>query len=88
MAGHGTPGGGNATVGAPPAVELRSVGKWFGDLHVLKSIDLTITTGEAVVIIGPSGSGKSTLCRVINRLEPIQEGEVLLDGELLPLERY
>ena len=85
MAGHGTPGGDVVTDGAP-AVELRSVGKWFGDLHVLKAIDLTITRGEAVVVIGPSGSGKSTLCRVINRLEPIQEGEVLLDGELLPLE--
>jgi len=71
---------------ATPAVELRSVDKWFGDLHVLRSIDLTIEPGETVVVIGPSGSGKSTLCRVINRLEPIQAGEILLDGVLLPLE--
>jgi glutamate transport system ATP-binding protein len=70
----------------PPAVELRSVDKWFGDLHVLRSIDLTISPGETVVVIGPSGSGKSTLCRVMNRLEPVQEGQILLDGQLLPLE--
>jgi glutamate transport system ATP-binding protein len=69
-----------------PAVELRAVDKWFGDLHVLRSIDLTISPGETVVVIGPSGSGKSTLCRVINRLEPIQAGEIFLDGQLLPLE--
>jgi glutamate transport system ATP-binding protein len=69
-----------------PAVELRAVDKWFGDLHVLRSIDLAIEPGETVVVIGPSGSGKSTLCRVINRLEPIQDGEILLDGVLLPLE--
>jgi glutamate transport system ATP-binding protein len=79
--------GGQSTVRAPavPAVELRGVDKWFGDLHVLRAVDLTIEPAETVVIIGPSGSGKSTLCRVINRLEPIQSGEILLDGRVLPL---
>jgi len=85
MTAHGTPGG-DATSAGTPAVELRHVGKWFGDLHVLRDIDLSIARGETVVIIGPSGSGKSTLCRAINRLEPIQKGEIYLDGVLLPLE--
>jgi glutamate transport system ATP-binding protein len=67
-------------------VSLRAVDKWFGDLHVLKSIDLDVAHGEVVVIIGPSGSGKSTLCRTINRLEPIQSGEIYVDGRLLPAE--
>jgi glutamate transport system ATP-binding protein len=69
-----------------PLVVLRGVNKWFGDLHVLRDINLEIGRGEVVVVIGPSGSGKSTLCRVINRLEVIQEGEVLLDGRPLPEE--
>ncbi|HEY7042530.1 MAG TPA: amino acid ABC transporter ATP-binding protein [Nocardioidaceae bacterium] len=67
-------------------VSLTGVNKWFGDLHVLKDIDLAIDRGEVVVVIGPSGSGKSTLCRVINRLEPINEGEITLDGVPLPEE--
>ncbi len=67
-------------------VLLENVNKWFGDLHVLKNIDLTINQGEVVVIIGPSGSGKSTLCRAINRLEPIQEGHIILAGKELPAE--
>ncbi len=69
-----------------PAVELHGVDKYFGDLHVLCDIDLSITPGEVVVVIGPSGSGKSTLCRVINRLEPIQSGEIKVHGEPLPAE--
>jgi glutamate transport system ATP-binding protein len=69
-----------------PLVVLDHVDKWFGDLHVLQDIDLTINRGEVVVVIGPSGSGKSTLCRAINRLEPIQEGTISLDGEPLPEE--
>jgi glutamate transport system ATP-binding protein len=73
--------------GAEPAlVEMTAVNKWFGDLHVLADIDLTITRGEVVVVIGPSGSGKSTLCRCINRLEPIQEGQIAIDGKVLPEE--
>ena len=67
-------------------VSLHGVNKWFGDLHVLRDIDLDVGRGEVVVVIGPSGSGKSTLCRVINRLEPIDNGEILLDGVALPSE--
>jgi glutamate transport system ATP-binding protein len=69
---------------AVPLVRLSGVDKWFGDLHVLQGIDLEVARGEVVVIIGPSGSGKSTLCRTINRLEPIDEGEIAIDGERLP----
>src|SRR5690606_37961955 len=69
-----------------PLVVLEDVNKHFGDLHVLKDIDLTVHRGEVVVIIGPSGSGKSTLCRSINRLEPIDSGEILIDGKPLPAE--
>ncbi len=76
--------------GAPhtdePLVALKGVNKWFGDLHVLKDIDLNIARGEVIVVIGPSGSGKSTLCRCINRLEPVQEGEIRIDGVKLPEE--
>ena len=69
-----------------PVVELDHVDKYFGDLHVLRDIDLTIGRGEVVVVIGPSGSGKSTLCRAINRLEPIDSGEIRLKGRPLPEE--
>jgi glutamate transport system ATP-binding protein len=69
-----------------PLVVVDGVDKWFGDLHVLKSIDLTVDAGEVVVVIGPSGSGKSTLCRCINRLEPIDSGRILVDGVPLPEE--
>ena len=61
-------------------IEFRDVNKWFGSLHVLKDIKLTIGAGEVVVICGPSGSGKSTLIRCINRLETIQSGEIIVDG--------
>jgi glutamate transport system ATP-binding protein len=66
-----------------PLVVLDHVDKWFGDLHVLQDINLTINRGEVVVVIGPSGSGKSTLCRAINRLETIQKGTITLDGQPL-----
>jgi glutamate transport system ATP-binding protein len=69
-----------------PLVRLSGVNKWFGELHVLQDIDLTIDRGEVVVVIGPSGSGKSTLCRTINRLESIQSGEITIDGQRLPEE--
>ncbi|MGY1782853.1 amino acid ABC transporter ATP-binding protein [Geodermatophilus sp. SYSU D01036] len=69
-----------------PLVQLTGVNKWFGELHVLQDIDLSIDRGEVVVVIGPSGSGKSTLCRAINRLEAIQQGEIRIDGEKLPEE--
>jgi glutamate transport system ATP-binding protein len=67
-------------------VVLDHVDKWFGDLHVLKGIDVTVRRGEVVVVIGPSGSGKSTLCRAINRLETIDGGTIQLDGQPLPQE--
>ena len=69
-----------------PMIELRHVQKHFGDLHVLKDINLEVEKGEVVVLIGPSGSGKSTLCRTINRLETIDSGEILIDGKPLPQE--
>ena len=67
-------------------VVLRDVNKHFGALHVLKDISTSVQKGEVVVVIGPSGSGKSTLCRAINRLETIDSGEILVDGEPLPSE--
>ncbi|MGE5301789.1 MAG: amino acid ABC transporter ATP-binding protein [Alphaproteobacteria bacterium] len=64
-------------------IEFRAVNKWFGPLHVLRDINLTIEAGEVVVVCGPSGSGKSTLIRCINRLETIQSGEIVVDGMAL-----
>lgn len=69
-----------------PLVVLENVNKHFGDLHVLRDIDLTVNSGEVVVVIGPSGSGKSTLCRTINRLETVDSGTISLDGQPLPAE--
>ncbi|AQT75219.1 MULTISPECIES: amino acid ABC transporter ATP-binding protein [Streptomyces] len=69
-----------------PLIELRDVNKHFGPLHVLRDISLTVGRGEVVVVIGPSGSGKSTLCRAINRLESVESGTILIDGEPLPAE--
>jgi glutamate transport system ATP-binding protein len=74
------------TVTTTDLVALSDVNKHFGDLHVLKDINLSIGKGEVVVVIGPSGSGKSTLCRAINRLEPIDSGTITLDGQPLPSE--
>src|SRR5438876_2482966 len=67
-------------------VAVEGANKWFGDIHALVDVDLTVDPGEVVVVIGPSGSGKSTLCRVINRLEPLDSGRVLFDGTPLPVE--
>ena len=61
-------------------IEFSKVNKWFGALHVLSDIDLSIAAGNVVVVCGPSGSGKSTLIRCINRLETIQSGEIVVDG--------
>jgi glutamate transport system ATP-binding protein len=69
-----------------PLVELESINKHFGDLHVLQDIDLTVRQGEVLVVIGPSGSGKSTLCRAINRLETVDDGTIRIDGQPLPAE--
>jgi glutamate transport system ATP-binding protein len=67
-----------------PLVVLDHVEKWYGDLHVLHDVSLTVDRGEVVVLIGPSGAGKSTLCRTINRLETIDAGTILVDGRPLP----
>jgi polar amino acid transport system ATP-binding protein len=64
-----------------PMIELIDVHKSFGHLEVLKGVDLAVTKGEVVVVIGPSGSGKSTMLRCINGLEPIQRGKVIIEGE-------
>jgi glutamate transport system ATP-binding protein len=72
--------------GLLPLVVLEGVNKHFGALHVLKDVSLTVRRGEVVVVVGPSGSGKSTLCRTINRLETIESGRILLDGQPLPEE--
>ncbi len=61
-------------------ISYKNVNKWYGELHVLNSINLEVEKGEVIVVCGPSGSGKSTLIRCINRLEPIQEGELVVDG--------
>jgi general L-amino acid transport system ATP-binding protein len=63
-----------------PLIVARDVHKWFGQLHVLRGIDLTVKAGEVVVIFGASGSGKSTFIRTINRLEEHQRGEIIVDG--------
>ena len=75
----------DATEAAKPTapneiIVARDVHKWFGQLHVLRGIDLTVTAGEVVVIFGASGSGKSTFIRTINRLEEHQRGEIIVDG--------
>ncbi len=64
-------------------IEIRGLNKYFGDLHVLKDINLTVKAGEKLVVIGPSGSGKSTLIRCIDWLEEPTTGEVLIDGQLV-----
>ena len=66
-----------------PMVKARGVHKFFGDLHVLRGVDLTVKPGEVCVILGPSGSGKSTLLRCINELETISAGRIWVDGELM-----
>ena len=61
-------------------VKTKNINKYFGHLHVLKDLSLDVTKGEVVVVIGPSGSGKSTLLRCLNYLEPVQSGEIWIDG--------
>lgn len=73
-------------ISTEPIIELRHVDKHYGDLHVLKDVNLTVRKGEVLVVVGPSGSGKSTMCRTINRLETIDSGEILIEGEPLPQE--
>ncbi|GAA3888293.1 amino acid ABC transporter ATP-binding protein [Leifsonia kafniensis] len=76
----------DSTTAGHPMVSLAAVNKHFGPLHVLKDISLTVQPREVIVVVGPSGSGKSTLCRAINRLEPIDSGDILIDGTPLPRE--
>ncbi|SDN55014.1 amino acid ABC transporter ATP-binding protein, PAAT family [Actinomyces ruminicola] len=68
---------------AVPKVRIAGLHKFFGELHVLKGIDLTVQPGSVTVLVGPSGSGKSTLLRCINELETIDAGRVWVDGELI-----
>ena len=62
-------------------IEIRDVHKWYGEFHVLKGISEQVEKGEVLVICGPSGSGKSSLIRCLNRLEPIQKGDILFEGK-------
>jgi general L-amino acid transport system ATP-binding protein len=64
-------------------IQTTDVEKWFGSLHVLRGISVTIKKGEVVVIFGPSGSGKSTFIRTLNRLEEHHRGEIVVDGTVL-----
>ena len=64
-----------------PMIEFRNVNKWFGDFHVLKNVNETVEKGEVLVICGPSGSGKSTLVRCVNRLENVDRGEIVINGQ-------
>ena len=64
-------------------LRLENVHKWFGSLHVLKGVSCDVSRGQVTVIIGRSGSGKSTILRCINGLEPIQEGRISVEGELV-----
>ena len=64
-------------------LKLENVHKWFGSLHVLKGVSFDVSRGQVTVIIGRSGSGKSTILRCINGLEPIREGRISVDGELV-----
>jgi glutamate transport system ATP-binding protein len=83
---------GEAQAGAGPVdaggrrelVVLQGVNKYFGDLHVLRDITLTVHESEVVTVVGPSGSGKSTLCRTVNGLETISSGTITIDGQPLP----
>jgi len=69
------------------AIQFKNVDKWFGPLHVLADVSLDVEAGEVIVVCGPSGSGKSTLIRCVNRLEPIQKGEILVHGESITAPR-
>ena len=61
-------------------IQMINVNKWYGKFHVLRDVNLSVATGERIVICGPSGSGKSTLIRCLNRLEEHQQGQIIIDG--------
>jgi general L-amino acid transport system ATP-binding protein len=65
---------------AATAIEITGLSKWFGQFQALKNVDLSVARGERIVVCGPSGSGKSTLIRCINRLEPHQQGRIVVNG--------
>lgn len=67
-----------------PIIEISNVHKYFGNVHALQGVSLTVQKGEVIVVVGPSGSGKSTLLRCINRLEEYDEGKIVVDG--IPLD--
>ena len=67
-------------IGDDVAIQVIGMHKWYGDFHVLKDINLTVYSGERIVICGPSGSGKSTLIRCMNRLEEHQQGQIIING--------
>ena len=66
-----------------PIVRTENVNKWYGDRKVLTDVSLDIQRGEVVVLVGPSGAGKTTFLRTLNRLEPIQGGQIYVNGELI-----
>jgi len=77
----------NGSVSGGPFVQVRGVSKWFGDLQVLNDIDLDVGEHNVVCLIGASGSGKSTLLRCLNRLEHVEQGEIVIDGQSLTSEK-
>jgi glutamate transport system ATP-binding protein len=74
------------TEDSTPLISLEDVNKHFGSVHVLRDINLSVSPGEVVVVVGPSGGGKSTLCQTINRLETIDRGTIRFEGRPLPEE--
>jgi glutamate/aspartate transport system ATP-binding protein len=63
-----------------PMIEIRDISKWYGSFQVLAECTTNVEKGEVIVVCGPSGSGKSTLIKAVNALEPIQKGEIFVDG--------
>ena len=63
-----------------PMIEIRNVSKWYGSFQVLTDCTTNVAKGEVIVVCGPSGSGKSTLIKAVNALEPIQKGDIIVDG--------
>ena len=86
MTNAGESGAGASTATTTSMISMTGVQKHFGELHVLRDITLDVPVGQVVIVVGPSGSGKSTLCRTINRLEPVDEGVITVDGRALPAE--